>query len=342
MAYLAPCLATLRSEINAAHPERDKTSDGWIGDASHAARKSDHNPDPVVTGVVRAIDIDKDGMDKDEYRRVALADPRTEYFIQDGFIYTRANGFRKQKYNGSNGHYGHGHLSARHGKKYENDTSPWGYKGAKASAPATNTGGKSVSQLADEVLAGLWGSGNDRKSRLGSQYAAVQAEVNRRAGGGKPAAPAPTPTRLSDEAVARQVIAGSWGSGDDRKNRLRAKGYDPAAVQAIVNRLLSGKPAAPSLRSNAQVADEVIAGLWANGPERSRKLAAAGYSPTAIQAEVNAKLGTSKPAATRLSVSALADQVIAGQWGNGQERARRITAAGYDYQAVRAEVNRRL
>lgn len=40
------------------------------------------------------------------------------------------------------------------------------------------------------------------------------------------------------------------------------------------------------------------------------------------------------------SVSELAAEVIAGQWGNGAERRERLTAAGYDYEAVQGEVNR--
>jgi hypothetical protein len=56
---------TLRDQINQRWPERDKASDGWIGDASHQARAgfgldgkgSFHNPDP--NGVVHAIDVDE-------------------------------------------------------------------------------------------------------------------------------------------------------------------------------------------------------------------------------------------------------------------------------------------
>ncbi len=44
--------------------------------------------------------------------------------------------------------------------------------------------------------------------------------------------------KKSDAEIAKEVLAGKWGSGEDRKNRLRAAGYDPASVQACVNALL--------------------------------------------------------------------------------------------------------
>lgn len=40
------------------------------------------------------------------------------------------------------------------------------------------------------------------------------------------------------------------------------------------------------------------------------------------------------------TVTELAKEVIQGKWGNGEERKRRLTAAGYDYQTVQTEVNR--
>ena len=39
------------------------------------------------------------------------------------------------------------------------------------------------------------------------------------------------------------MIAGVWGSGQDRRNKLSAAGYDPDAVQAKVNAKLGVKPA---------------------------------------------------------------------------------------------------
>lgn len=41
----------------------------------------------------------------------------------------------------------------------------------------------------------------------------------------------------SIEAIAKEVIAGKWGNGDERKKRLTAAGYDYAAVQKKVNEL---------------------------------------------------------------------------------------------------------
>jgi hypothetical protein len=119
-------------------------------------------------------------------------------------------------------------------------------------------------------------------------------------------------------------------------------------VEAAYNEFAGGStppPPAPTPagKSIDQVAREVIAGAWGNGPDRSRRLVEAGYSYAEVQAAVNRILGANVGnAPTRPSISLLASQVIAGQWGNGAERERRITAAGYDYQAVRAEVNRRL
>ena len=44
--------------------------------------------------------------------------------------------------------------------------------------------------------------------------------------------------RQSDIAVAYDVIDGKYGNGQDRINRLRNAGYDPNAIQQIVNYIL--------------------------------------------------------------------------------------------------------
>ena len=48
---------------------------------------------------------------------------------------------------------------------------------------------------------------------------------------------------------------------------------------------------------------------------------------------------TAKTSTPSKSIDELAREVIKGQWGNGAERKRRLTEAGYDYNAVQARVN---
>lgn len=81
--------------------------------------------------------------------------------------------------------------------------------------------------------------------------------------------------------LAKEVIAGKWGNGEERKKKLTAAGYDYTAVQKEVNRLVSSK------KSNLKIAKEVIAGKWGNGEERKTKLAKAGYKYSEIQPIVN-------------------------------------------------------
>ena len=90
--------------------------------------------------------------------------------------------------------------------------------------------------------------------------------------------------KKSNETIAREVIAGKWGNGEDRKKRLIAAGYDYNTIQSIVNKLVntpSGK------KSNEEIAREVIAGKWGNGQVRKNRLTAAGYDYNTIQSIVN-------------------------------------------------------
>ena len=92
----------------------------------------------------------------------------------------------------------------------------------------------------------------------------------------------------SVEAVAKEVLAGKWGNGADRKKRLEAAGYNYSEVQARVNQLAKGT--ATPTKSVAEVAKEVIAGKWGNGADRKKRLEAAGYNYSQVQAKVNAML----------------------------------------------------
>jgi|GEM_PF-1009778 N-acetylmuramoyl-L-alanine amidase len=111
--------------------------------------------------------------------------------------------------------------------------------------------------------------------------------------------PTPSPTPLkSNEEMAKEVIAGEWGNQPEREKKLTKAGYDYNAIQKIVNEKLDSKnqhptPAPPPtpLKSNEEMAKEVIAGEWGNQPEREKKLTKAGYDYKAIQKIVNKKLG---------------------------------------------------
>ena len=104
-----------------------------------------------------------------------------------------------------------------------------GYSKGGNAAPAKKTS----TEIADEVIAGKWGNGAERKERLtdaGYNYSEIQDIVNGKLGA--------KPKKSVDE-IAREVIHGDWGNGAERKQRLTAAGYDYAAIQHRVNELLS-------------------------------------------------------------------------------------------------------
>ena len=51
--------------------------------------------------------------------------------------------------------------------------------------------------------------------------------------------------RNSNYSAALDVIAGKYGNGEERIKRLWDAGYNPQAVQTIVNALMSDNPPAP-------------------------------------------------------------------------------------------------
>ena len=151
----------------------------------------------------------------------------------------------------------------------------------------------------------------------------------------------PNTNKKSNEEISEEVIAGKWGNGEDRKNKLNSAGYDYNTIQSIVNQKLSGKTSAPSKKSNEEIAQEVINGAWGNGADRKTRLQNAGYDYNAIQDIVNKKLGVSS-ASNKKSNETIANEVIKGLWGNGADRKNKLTAAGYDYNTIQAIVNKKL
>lgn len=106
-----------------------------------------------------------------------------------------------------------------------------------AAASGGTSGGKApsddVSELAQKVIAGVYGNGDARREALGSRYGEVQAEVNRILSG---EASAGGSSASDIDVLARAMINGDYGNGDERKRRL---GLKYAAVQKRVNELLA-------------------------------------------------------------------------------------------------------
>lgn len=141
---LVPCLVRLRSDFNALAPNRDRSSDGSIGDAAHQSSLSDHNPDETGNVPIRdadkinevhAIDVDVDlrlfGVSMEDVVQFLLdrcrsgAEKRLRYIIFNRRIWSANKGWREQRYTGANPHDHHAHFSASYETKHENDASSW-------------------------------------------------------------------------------------------------------------------------------------------------------------------------------------------------------------------------
>ena len=119
--HLCKAGVQLRNQLDDCYAERDRRSDGWIGDAKHAGTKSDHNP-ALPDNVVRALDVDSD-LSSHKSESVYLANQirlyakrekpkRIAYIIHSGKIASPILNWRWRKYTGSsNPHTSHIHIS---------------------------------------------------------------------------------------------------------------------------------------------------------------------------------------------------------------------------------------
>lgn len=140
---LAHSLEQLRSELNARWPNRDKSSDGAIGDMAHAATWSDHNPNSQGDVCALDVDTDLDGTnDSNDTEMDALVEhvrthphPTLKYVIFQGRMFSSyaAHGvapFEWRPYTGDS-HVSHPHFSVGQGLDGRStpgtydDTSPW-------------------------------------------------------------------------------------------------------------------------------------------------------------------------------------------------------------------------
>jgi len=142
------------------------------------------------------------------------------------------------------------------------------------------------------------------------------------------------------ETVAQEVLQGLWGNGQERYDNLTNAGYDADHIQDLVNSMLSDDSTGTSTSTDLDsVAQEVLQGLWGNGQERYDNLANAGYDAQAVQDRVNSLLNGEDTQSDYTNLDDVANEVIQGLWGNGQERFDNLTSAGYDVRAVQNRVN---
>lgn len=179
---------------------------------------------------------------------------------------------------------------------------------------------------------------------LQSRFQELADTVNAQLDGGNITNP-PQSNKKSNEEIANEVIAGKWGNGDARKTALQNAGYNYSEIQAIVNQKLTGKTSnttTSNKKSIDTIVAEVIAGKWGNGEDRKTRLQNAGYNYNEVQAAVNNKLSGKSTSSNKKSNETIANEVIKGLWGNGTDRKNRLTAAGYDYNAIQKIVNQKL
>lgn len=130
MAFLNKALTNFRDAVNKAYPNRDKGSDGWIGDAAHQATNSDHNPDPDGSVDAWDMDVELNGAGKpyeadvQKVINAALKHESIQYVIYNRRITSRTWGLGIWRaYDGPSPHQEHVHFNTR--SSYESSSKPW-------------------------------------------------------------------------------------------------------------------------------------------------------------------------------------------------------------------------
>lgn len=128
-------------------------------------------------------------------------------------------------------------------------------------------------------------------------------------------------------------LSGYNGNLDLNKAYISVASWRKLATKAV--KIVTIKPVKKRVNT---LAHEVIAGKWGNGANRKARLTKAGYDYNKVQAAVNKLVKASQMSEDKI-INAVAHEIIAGKWGNGQERIDRLKAAGYDPDKIQKRVN---
>ena len=144
---------------------------------------------------------------------------------------------------------------------------------------------KTIEEVVNGVIVGKYGDGETRRQKVeaeGYSYSEVQSKVNSILGKSTSTTP-----KKSIEEVAKDVLAGKYGNGAARKQKIEAEGYDYNSVQTKVNALTKKNTSAPK-KTAAEIAREIIKyNNWGTGSERKRRVEQAGCNYDDVQREVN-------------------------------------------------------
>lgn len=146
---------------------------------------------------------------------------------------------------------------------------------------------------------------------LYSRHSQIAAEVNAKLKG--------IPVKM--EKIIYRVQVGAFSNktnADNMFNKVKTMGFTPCIVK--VGNLYKVQVGAYERKENA---DNMV-----------KRLKILGFTPI-----ITTEAGAAIPAPASKSVDTLAREVIKGAWGYGLDRKKRLTEAGYDYDAVQERVN---
>ncbi|ORX86305.1 hypothetical protein BCR32DRAFT_325061 [Anaeromyces robustus] len=264
---------------------------------------------------------------------------------------------------------------------------PTSSKATSSKASPTPGTKKTTDQIAQDVLDGKYGNGQERKEKLeaeGYNYSEVQSKVNQLVSGGSNTGGSTTggstsggstsgsstsggstsggstsggstnggsskPTsKKSVEEIAQDVLDGKYGTGQERKEKLEAEGYNYSEVQKKVNQLVSGgsntggSTTGGSTSGGSTTGGSTSGGSTTGGSTSGGSTtggSTSGGSTTGGSTTGSSNNGGSTSTTPKKSVEEIAQDVIDGKYGSGQERKEKLEAEGYNYSEVQKKVN---
>lgn len=131
----------------------------------------------------------------------------------------------------------------------------------------------------------------------------------------------------NSESTLYRVQVGAYGvkkNAEAQLAKIKAAGFSDAFIAVVDGKLYRVQVGAFSVKANAEA--------------QLAKLKKMGFD--GFVTKLGGDTITDKP--IKKSVDEIAREVISGKWGNGTDRKKRLTAAGYDYKAVQEAVNQKL